>query len=129
MNIIDALAQDIRTIDGNHDTGAGELAEKLVEQGWVKLTDKYEDVEELLKTYDANDDASARLLTLMNYAVTKDRLARKPLREGDYVEVLRQGDWEPGKVSSTSPGGMVNVDTEKGPVTAYQGKSRIRLPQ
>jgi hypothetical protein len=34
---IDALAADIRKIDGNHDLGAGALAERLVELGWRKV--------------------------------------------------------------------------------------------
>jgi hypothetical protein len=29
-----ALAADIRAVDGNHDLGAGALAEALVERGW-----------------------------------------------------------------------------------------------
>ncbi len=33
------LANDIRIEDGNHDLGAGELAERLVERGWRKSGD------------------------------------------------------------------------------------------
>lgn len=125
---IDQLSEDIREADGDHDLGAGAIAEKLVEKGWVKIPDKFEDVPTFLKT-DLNDAQAARVQVLVAHAVSAALIARKPLREGDYVEVLKNGDWEPGKVSSTSAGGMVNVDTERGPVTAYQGKSRIRLPQ
>jgi hypothetical protein len=34
--LADALANDIRSIDGKHDMGAGELAEKLIERGWQR---------------------------------------------------------------------------------------------
>lgn len=37
MMNVDELAQDIRRVDGNHDLGAGRLAEKLAEKGWVKI--------------------------------------------------------------------------------------------
>ena len=30
------LANDIRRVDGNHDLGAGALAEALIERGWTK---------------------------------------------------------------------------------------------
>lgn len=33
---IDELAQNIRIIDGNHDMGAGEIAERLVELGYTR---------------------------------------------------------------------------------------------
>ena len=32
---IDLLAADIRAIDGNHDKGAGAIAEALIARGWV----------------------------------------------------------------------------------------------
>lgn len=41
MNAYDAalssLAEDIRLVDGNHDLGAGELAEALIRAGWTKI--------------------------------------------------------------------------------------------
>lgn len=36
-NPVDVLAQDIRTIDGDHSLGAGELAQKLSDLGYVKI--------------------------------------------------------------------------------------------
>ena len=36
-HLADNLAQDIRTVDGNHDLGAGALAEKLFALGWVRI--------------------------------------------------------------------------------------------
>jgi len=35
MTNIDKLAEAIRRIDGDHTMGAGSLAEKLVEEGWI----------------------------------------------------------------------------------------------
>lgn len=31
------LAEDIRELDGNHDLGAGELAEGLIQRGWTTV--------------------------------------------------------------------------------------------
>lgn len=124
MSQINELNSDLQMVSDSSRT-----ASTLLAKGWLKLPEKYEDIDEFLKGLDTDSPQIAAILTLINYGVTKDRLLRKPLREGDYVEVLKNGDWEPGKVNSTSPGGMVNVDTEKGPVTAYQGKSRTRLPR
>lgn len=125
MHQIDELAQDIRTADGNHDLAAGVLAEKLIDQGWVKLPTTHEEMGDFL-VHGVEPAVEPRVQALVNYAIATDRLKRKPLREGDYVEVLKDGNWVPGKVNSTGAGGIVNVDTERGPVTAYQGKSRIR---
>lgn len=122
---VDDLAQDIREIDGSHDLGAGALAEELWEKGWVRLPSKYEEMSEFMEM-DLPEEVASRLQTLINFAIATDRLKQTPLREGNYVEVLHQGVWVPGKVSSTGPGTMINVDTERGPVTAFQGKSRIR---
>ena len=88
------LAADIREVDGNHDLGTAELAEALVAKGWTRG-----------KTPDPNPP-------LKEYKV------------GEYVEVLRGGDWVAGRISSKQ-GGVLNVDTERGPV-GVGGPLRIR---
>lgn len=50
--------------------------------------------------------------------------ALKSYKMGEYVEVDRGGNWLPGRISSVQ-GGMINVDTERGPVTVG-GPLRIR---
>lgn len=39
MSTVDKLAEAIRRIDGNHDMGAGALAEALTAEGWVQISD------------------------------------------------------------------------------------------
>ncbi len=51
----------------------------------------------------------------------------KQYKVGDYVEVLKGGDWTPGRVSSKQPGAL-NVDTERGPIT-IGSYLKIRIPQ
>ena len=48
---------------------------------------------------------------------------------GTLVEVLRNGDWVRGRMVQVSPGGLLEVDTERGPWSGYAKGSRIRLPQ
>lgn len=40
MTMVDILAEIIRNVDGNHDLGAGQLAEKILEhENWCLLTE------------------------------------------------------------------------------------------
>ena len=51
------LANDIRRVDGNHDLGAGALAEALIERGWTKAAPPpAEAVEALRALVDAVDE-------------------------------------------------------------------------
>lgn len=55
------LANDIRTVDGNHDLGAGELAARLIERGWTRALPESADeglrtrLRTAIGTTDAND--------------------------------------------------------------------------
>jgi hypothetical protein len=66
-----------------------------------------------------------------NYVPQKVVNLQPPLKEyavGEVVEVDRHGDWLQGRISSKQPG-ILNVDTERGPVTVG-GPLRIRkLPK
>lgn len=50
------------------------------------------------------------------------------LDAGDFVEVLREGDWIPGRLVQVSPGNLLEVDTDRGPWSGYANK-RVRLPR
>lgn len=96
---IEELANDIRTVDGTHDKGAGEIAEALVALGWTKTP---------------QTEAPPAVLPLTMY------------KTGDKVEAMRNYDWLPGVISSTDAlGNNVHVDTERGPVT-IANKNRLR---
>lgn len=94
MTQVDDLAEDIRTIDGKHELGAGELAEKLIELGWSKKT-----------------------------------LSDVKLDYGTKVEVLVRGDWVPGYINGTGPGGLLDVVHDRGNWSGYAKGSSIRLAQ
>lgn len=100
MTTIEELANDIRTIDGNHDMSAGALAEALADLGYAKTS--------------VVSEGPPVVLPLTAYKV------------GMNVDVLRNYDWLKGVVSSTDAlGGNVHVDTERGPVT-IANKNRLR---
>lgn len=101
-NQADALAQDIRTVDGKNDLDAAELAEKLIELGWAKNdgTDWKSVAQSLQEKIDANKPDPK----LKDYAV------------GESVEVIKNGDWLPGHVQSKQAG-LLSVYTQRGPVT------------
>lgn len=46
---------------------------------------------------------------------------------GDYVRVLKNGDWLDGRIVETNDWGNVEVDTAKGPVSVIAGGYRLRL--
>lgn len=59
--------------------------------------------------------------------VVKEKDPHPPLKQykvGEFVEVLKNGDWTSGRISSIQAG-TVNVDTERGPV-GVGGNLRIR---
>ncbi len=93
-NPIDRLANDIRAVDGDHKLGAGDLAEKLIELGWVHQDSI------------PAPAAPEKVLTLKDY------------KEGDKVEVYsnKAGDFIPGFVQEKL-NGRLHVHTDKGPVT------------
>lgn len=65
------LAEDIRAIDGNHDKGAGELAEQLVARGWLRETKAPPAVPDIKIDFDKIakelDDEAAELERLRNF--------------------------------------------------------------
>lgn len=93
----------------------------------VALPEAYEDIEAFLAS-EHTPEVAARLQNFIKYVDTKTRLLLKPLQTGDNVEVLKDGNWIAGQVSSKSHTGLVDVETERGPVSVYEQKSRVRLP-
>lgn len=131
----DEFANDIRAVDGNHDLGAAELAEKLTELGYHKRV-KYplEDGdflrlgpeiftgqpgtpadgviswkgENFYRTHDGKPPVVA----------TAKQLTLKDFREGEQVEVFKNGDFLPGFIQSRDKvSGHLHVHTDRGPVT------------
>lgn len=129
MSQIDMLADDIRELDGNHNLGAEALAEKLIERGWVLIPERDEDLSEFFDG-GVQPTQAGRVQGLINY-VARRQAANVPKKLSAYklnqhVEVLRNGDYVPGIVSSFSQGGTnIHVETERGPVTV-QNPTRIR---
>lgn len=85
----DILAADIRSVDGDHTLGAAELAEKLIELGYTKKPGF--DPHPSLKEY----------------------------KQGEFVEVQKDGRWVAGKVTGIEKGSslLLYVDSERGPRT------------
>lgn len=121
MSQIDSLQNDLDNLT------KGEEAKELLARGWVKLPEKYEDIAEFLKSGQLDDTAAERVQNLVNFASNATRIALKPIQQGTPVEVLREGTWLPGVVSTKQQTGLLEVDTERGPVAAYEGQSRVRL--
>lgn len=101
--LIEKLAQDIRAVDGDHTLGAAELAEKLVDLGWLQ------------PVVDASATEEEEFVVqppLKNYTV------------GEPVIVLRNGDWVPANVTDKNlDGTMLNVFTERGPLTIMSARN------
>jgi hypothetical protein len=60
------LANDIRAVDGNHDLGAGALAEALTARGWTRAAASPDVVLRLLRIEDAAEEALDRMGTAFN---------------------------------------------------------------
>lgn len=104
--LIEKLAADIREIDGSHELGAAALAEALIEKGWI-LPVVEVSAEEEFEPHPV----------LKNYAVQEQ------------VIVLRNGDWTPAVVTDKNPEGtMLNVFTERGPLTIMSTRNIQKLP-
>lgn len=99
MRETDQLAEDIRTIDGDHKMGAGELAEALVALGYGMLPELPEPI-----PYSLRDYSPGEIVTVRD----------------------RNFDWSLGQISEISNNGTnIHVDTESGPVTIASPR-RIR---
>lgn len=134
---IDALANDIRAIDGKHELGAGELAEKLIELGWTKggkAEYPYESGPHIIlgpEIFAGAEGTNAEGVISWkgeNFYRTHDgkppvvreekQLTLKDFREGEQVEVFKNGDFLPGFIQSRDKvSGHLHVHTDRGPVT------------
>lgn len=129
--VINELAADIRALDGNNDLGAAALAEALIEKGWGKPASKDPSVDYPHQSGEFNvlgpeifTDLAGTVISWKGvnyYPRAESTIATPSLKtynEGQLVEVLRGGDWIPGRVSSRDKvSNHVHVDTERGPVT------------
>lgn len=131
------LAADIREVDGNHDLGAAEIAEKLIERGWGKHpVDKYPRADGDFMVLGpeiftgAEGTASEGVISWKgeNFYRTHDgkppvvpEVVVEPLsayKSGDKVSVMKNGDWLPGFVSEKDRvSNHLHINTERGPVT------------
>lgn len=92
------------------------------------LSDLTADITRLQETPDLTPELLAEQLISAGWTRTLPVLDTKKLAYGTYVEVLKNGDWTPGRFIHVGPGNLLEVDTERGPWSGYAG-SKIRLPQ
>lgn len=142
---IDAFAADIRAVDGNHDLGAAELAEKLIELGYTKGKSALPKAQNV--TLEAQGDDWYATVNFDNGTIqssplddaSKDLIAKQkvenphpPLssyKQGDKVEVFKNGDFLPGFIQSIDKVSKhIHAHTDRGPVTIASPTS-IRRPQ
>lgn len=126
INDIEALAADIRAIDGDHKLGAAELAEKLIELGYAKGKAEYPfesgDALVLGPELISQPDGSVISWKGQNYVPQAEakKLTLKDFKDGEKVEVFsaKAGDFIPGFIQDRDKvSGHLHVHTDRGPVT------------
>lgn len=130
--IIEALAADIREVDGNHELGAAALAEKLAEKGWITSSLQDSVIVDATEYPRIEGDTivlgpgifSAADKTVLNWEgqnyvpQSSEQRPLKSYKNGERVEVNHQGEWLTGTVHSPAGDtGIVGVSTERGTKT------------
>lgn len=127
------LATDIRAVDGSHDLGAADLAEKLVEKGWTKPNPNIEPEypkndgdflrlgPEIFTGGPGNEDNRVISWKGQNYVIQGGKNLQPDLKAyapNEKVMVLKNGDWLEGQITSIDKvSSHLHVHTERGPVT------------
>lgn len=123
---VDALAADIREVDGKHDLGAAALAEALVDKGWgvpqtYPSTSQDGTVTKIGPNVVLLSDGPAIEYEGKRYVLAKTenlQPALKQYKDGEQVEVFKNGAWLPGFITSREKGSsMIHVHTDRGPVS------------
>ena len=131
---IDAFAADIRSVDGNHDLGAAELAEKLIELGYTKGKPALpKPVEATVKR---ESDGNTYVTITFDDGTVLSSPVKQPehpplssYKQGEKVEVFKNGDFLPGFIQSIDKVSKhIHAHTDRGPVTIANPTS-IRRPQ
>lgn len=135
------MAMDIRAVDGNHDLGAAELAEKLVERGWAKPSPKDDasvdfprlEGETIVLGPEIFSNVEGTLINWkgQNFVPQKEKDLQPPLTAysvGERVVALKNGDWLEGSVSEKDRvSHNLHVQTERGPVTIASSRMVKKL--
>jgi hypothetical protein len=111
-----------------------DLAQQIIDQGWVLIPADSADYAEFMSEAEGlSSEQVSRVQSLINYVVEteKTKAAATPsklsaYKVGDAVDIMVNGDWYPGIVTSFSQlNTNIHVGTERGPHT-LQNKARIR---